>query len=232
MFVDLLTVAPTLNPAVAERAEEAYTCETSSGQRADGHRLIVVDMNLPSSQQRLWAFDLRDAKHPMLILKSKVAHGIGSDPKGEGVAHRFGNDVDSGMTSLGLYRVAERFANAEGRPAFSLDGLDEGFNDRARDRHVVFHPSAYVLEADRNAPGRSLGCPAVDVNVFAKLEKGMEGALLWIDGPETSIEHAPSLACARPERVEDAPAVCEAPTWYEVRGFDQGGRTWLPWQRS
>jgi len=198
MSIDLHHAAPALDVAVAARAQTAYTCSAQHGHAAS--RLIVIDMNLPSSTNRLWAFDLRDPKHPTLIVRSRVAHGAGSDPDDVGLARRFGNAIDSGMTSLGLYRVAERFANAQGREAFSLDGLDPGFNDQARPRHVVFHPSAFMPAGTGGKATRSLGCPAVNAAVFERLRDGLEGALLWIDGPDPSLPRAPSLACAAPPK--------------------------------
>ena len=152
-------------------------------------------MNLPSSEQRLWAFDTTDQRHPTLILRDRVMHGAGSDPDQNGFPVRFGNTPDSGMTSLGLYRIAESFVGEQGKPGFALDGLDDGFNNEARFRHVVFHPSTYVSEA--GSVGLSLGCPAVNPATFQRLAKfGMEGALLWIDGPDPTLVHAPSLSCA------------------------------------
>lgn len=200
--LDLSMAAPHLSASVAAHAEMAYRCAEEHGERA--RRLLVVDMGLPSSQQRLWAFDTTDPTRPVLILRDKVAHGAGSDPTGSGYATRFGNEVNSWMTSVGLYRIAEPFANAEGRAAFSLDGLDPGFNDEARDRHVVLHPSRYV-PAGPGLAGRSQGCPSVSQATFDKLEvAGIRGGLLWIDGPEPALAHAPSLSCAPDPNVADA----------------------------
>ncbi|MBN8884473.1 MAG: murein L,D-transpeptidase catalytic domain family protein [Rudaea sp.] len=228
-MLDLTHAAPAMSPAVAERAQAAYECHASEEGRAT-RRLIVVDMSLPSSRQRLWAFDLSDPENPTVIVKSKVAHGSGSDPKDDGMPSKFGNLLDSGMTSLGLYRIAERFANAEGRRAYSLDGLDVGFNDAARARHVVFHPSSYVQERSYGHPGRSLGCPAVDPGVFDRLDKsGVEGALMWIDGPDPALGNAPSLSCGIQVRPPQ-PAVCTAPDWFELRGGRQPNMEQATWQ--
>lgn len=202
VHLDLSKAAPHLSASVAVHAETAYRCAAEHGERA--RRLLVVDMSLPSSKQRLWAFDTTDPKHPVLILRDKVAHGAGSDPSASGYATRFGNAVNSWMTSLGLYRIAEPFTNAKGRVAFSLDGLDPGFNDEARERHVVLHPASYV-PVGPGAAGRSQGCPAVSQKAFNELkDSGVQGGLMWIDGPESALSHAPSLSCASDRTVANA----------------------------
>src|SRR5690606_36345175 len=132
--VPLKTQAPSLPAPVAERAAEAVACARASGQRVD--RLIVVDMAKKATQERLWAFDLTARAQSQLLLHTKVAHGAGSDPDKDGVAERFSNRPGSGMTSLGLFRIAEAYMGKHGLSR-RLDGLMEGFNDAARDRAVV-----------------------------------------------------------------------------------------------
>jgi hypothetical protein len=223
---DLTHVAPSLDGGVSRRAEAAYHCAAQSGRQTQ--TLLIADMSKPSAERRLWVFDLSDPTTPTLILRGRVAHGSGSDPRRAGVAERFSNAMDSGMTSLGLYRVAERYVGQQGRPAYALDGLDDGFNSAARPRRVVLHPSDYVGE--RGLVGRSLGCPAVSPQTFQRLAKlGVEdGALLWIDGPDPSLANAPSLACAdgvpAPEPLVCRPSV-ERPWWQVAVGYSSGS-TW------
>jgi hypothetical protein len=213
-ILDLSLAAPHLDAGVAIRAEAAYECAERTGEPSK--RLLVVDMSLPASQKRLWAFDTTDPKHPVLIVRDKVAHGAGSDPKDTGEASRFGNAINSWMTSLGLYRIAEPYKNESGRTAFSLDGLDPGFNSEARERHVVLHPAPYV-PVGPGVAGRSQGCPAVSAPTFRKLEKaGVEGGLLWIDGPDPALAHAASLSCAHHVPAPQAPTCQPAATFQWV----------------
>ena len=177
----LLELAPSLDASVATRALQAAECALSDGQRVD--RLLVVDMGLPSTAKRLWAFDLTDLK-PRLVLHDHVSHGAGSDPNATGKAQRFSNTPNSNMTSLGLYRVAEAYTGKHGGSR-RLDGLTPGFNDKARARAVVMHPASYV---GNGRAGRSHGCPAVSPQAMAALEQvGLTGALLWIDGPDAQL---------------------------------------------
>ena len=76
MLIDLHAAAPHLDPAVADRAARAYTCEAQHSSR-----LLVADMSQTSTDRRLWVFDLRDPSRPVLIERTRVAHGAGSDPR-------------------------------------------------------------------------------------------------------------------------------------------------------
>ena len=188
----LAIAAPHLDFGVAERAALAYTCAMERGTHAD--HFLVADMSQPSSAPRLFAFDLSDPQNPTLIERTRVAHGAGSDPRKTGTPIRFGNAPGSGETSLGLYRVAERYVGVHGK-SYRLDGLTPGFNNTARARAVVLHPAAYVRKS--GAVGRSLGCPALNPQDFTELDsKGaLQDALIWIDGPEVSLSQSPSLGC-------------------------------------
>jgi hypothetical protein len=124
-----------------------------------GHdsRLAVIDYSLPSTQRRLWVFDLARDR---LLHHEHVAHGQGS---GDNLATRFSNQHRSHATSLGLFRTAETYMGGNGY-SLRMDGLDPGFNDNARDRAIVVHGAAYAEPRSipmRGRLGRSHGCPAV-----------------------------------------------------------------------
>jgi hypothetical protein len=199
MFFDLPPVlplelaSPTLSISVSEHAEAALTCARASGTRVD--KLLVADMNRNANEKRLSIFDVSDPANPRLLFNDYVAHGSGSDPQRTGLAQRFSNIMGSSMTSLGLYKVAERYHWHGGGWSFRLDGLTAGFNTQARDRAVVFHPSNYVTE---NGVGRSQGCPAIRPELMAQLAKqGLENTMLWIDGPDQKLATAEVLNCPK-----------------------------------
>ena len=215
---DALTrAAPDLSPAVAERAALAISCmEAHSGPPS---RLIVVDMSRHANDKRLWAFDVSNPQTAELLLTDWVAHGAGSDPNRDGLPERFSNRVNSHMTSLGAYRIGERYF---GRNGWSrrLDGLMDGLNSRARDRAVVMHPSSYVRPG---SVGRSQGCPAVRQEVMSMLEReGLDDALLWIDADDAALSMA--LEHCRSERLRmqpawgDATRSCRSPSPFSDAG--------------
>ena len=136
--------APSLNTNVLNTALSAMQCALSHGAEP-AKRLAVIDFSLPSSDKRLWIFDLDSKK---LVLHDFVAHGNRS---GDNFATRFSNTNGSHQSSIGLFRTAESY---QGKHGYSLrmDGLEPGINDRARERAIVIHPADYVNPAwDQNA---------------------------------------------------------------------------------
>jgi hypothetical protein len=62
-----------------------------------------------------------------------------------------------------------------------LEGLDEGFNDRARERAIVMHGAPYVnpqIGRSLGRLGRSHGCPAVREAVAHELINRVKGGSL------------------------------------------------------
>ncbi|HTN30778.1 MAG TPA: murein L,D-transpeptidase catalytic domain family protein, partial [Pseudomonas sp.] len=63
--------APKLDKQVLIHALSAMQCAVNHGAEA-ADRLAVIDFSLPSSERRLWIFDLHSKR---LVLKDYVAHG-------------------------------------------------------------------------------------------------------------------------------------------------------------
>lgn len=149
--------APTLDRHVLALATAALQCARQRRQVAGDALLGVIDYSRPSTERRLWVFDLRQ-QH--LLFQEWVAHGRNT---GANLATRFSNDDGSYMSSLGAFAAEESYIGHNGY-SLRLKGLEPGFNDRARDRAIVIHGAPYVNEAiihSQGRLGRSLGCPAV-----------------------------------------------------------------------
>lgn len=156
----LSTAAPDLDLQVLVHAVAAMQCATSNGTPA-AERLAVIDFSLPSSERRLWLFDLQDAG---LLLNDLVAHGQGS---GDNLARQFSNIEGSHQSSIGLFRTAESYYGQHGY-SLRMDGLEPGINDQARRRAIVIHGADYVDESwveQYGRIGRSHGCPAVNPEI-------------------------------------------------------------------
>ena len=85
--------------------------------------------------------------------------------------------MESRQTSLGLFVTDDAYVGSNGY-SLKLDGLDVGFNDRARARAIVMHGASYVdpqLAATQGRIGRSWGCPALRTAVATKVIDRIRG---------------------------------------------------------
>lgn len=174
--------APELNPRVLGYALDAMRCAMQQDKIA-ADRLAVIDFSLPSSEKRLWIFDL---KKRSLLLNDFVAHGAKS---GDNLPNRFSNINGSHQSSIGLFRSAESYSGKHGY-SLRMDGLEPGFNDRARERAIVIHGADYVNPAwipRQGRIGRSQGCPAVRPEITKTVVDALKNGQLvftWYPDPE------------------------------------------------
>lgn len=154
----LSRAAPKLDRQVLELATRALACSIRhSGKISPAGKLSVIDFSLPSTERRLWVFDLSRQK---LLYEEWVSHGRNT---GDNLATRFSNRNGSYMSSLGGFETQESYVGQNGY-SLRLRGLEPGFNDNARERAIVIHGAPYVSDAlikSQGRLGRSLGCPAI-----------------------------------------------------------------------
>ncbi|UOQ65639.1 murein L,D-transpeptidase catalytic domain family protein [Hymenobacter volaticus] len=169
-----------LRPEVLERACVGYLALRHAGRIKHPSVLAVADMDLPSSEQRLWVLDLA-AGH--VLHRSHVAHGRGS---GHLRAYRFSNTKHSACTSLGFYRTEDTYGGKHGLSR-RLHGLDAGQNSNAEARYVVLHAADYVSAAylqGHGQAGYSRGCPALPPDQYRAIIKSLpQGSCLMLSGP-------------------------------------------------
>jgi len=159
----LARAAPKLDRKVLSLATRAMSCAQNGA--AAPPTLSVIDYSQPSTQPRLWVFDLA---RQTLLFEEWVAHGRNT---GGNLASRFSNENGSHMSSLGAFRTREAYVGGNGY-SLRLEGLEPGINDRARERAIVIHGAPYVSETlirQQGRLGRSLGCPAVRTAVARPL---------------------------------------------------------------
>lgn len=167
----LLRQAPELRSEVLKMALQAAHTAAQRGlvQRED--LLTVIDYSLPSTQPRLFVFDLAARK---LLFRELVAHGKNS---GGNVPSFFSNSTGSLASSIGLFVTADPYIGGNGY-SLRLKGLEEGINDMAWDRAIVMHGASYVSQAAINILGRlgrSWGCPAVRPEIAHKIIDTVRG---------------------------------------------------------
>jgi hypothetical protein len=148
---------------------------TSCAIRADAverpRTLTVIDYSKPSTEKRLWVFDLATRS---LLYEELVAHGQGS---GGNRSTLFSNEPDSHQSSLGLFVTDEAYDGKNGY-SLRLDGLDAGINDRARERAIVIHGAPYVSDGfihEHGRLGRSWGCPALRTDAAREIIDRIKG---------------------------------------------------------
>lgn len=184
-----------LSPNVFEMAMGAASCAVRSGEVGQPDTLTVIDYSRPSTEKRLWVFDLRSRR---LLYQELVAHGQGS---GENMAVTFSNDTDSHRSSLGLFVTGDPYVGKNGY-SLRLDGLEDGINDRARERGIVMHGAPYV-SADfaqlHRRLGRSWGCPALREAVARDvIDRVKGGGLLFVYYPDPEwLQSSKYLACEK-----------------------------------
>ena len=171
----LQALVPMTSRVALEAALKAWENAVRSGAVHRTDVLTVIDYSRPSTEPRLFVLDIAANR---LRFAELVAHGRDS---GENETMRFSNREGSRMTSLGVFRTAEPYVGQHG-VSLRLDGLEPGFNDRARDRAIVLHGAGYVnpaIVASQGRLGRSWGCPAVRREIARELtETIQQGSLV------------------------------------------------------
>lgn len=160
-----------LRPEVLRLALDASRAAAAKGLLGRPELLTVIDYSIPSTEPRLFTFDLETRK---LLFREHVAHGVAS---GGNVPTGFSNYEGSRQTSLGLFVTQETYVGANGY-SLRLRGLEGGVNDMARARAIVMHGAPYVNAAaarKQGRLGRSWGCPAVRPEIARRMIDTIRG---------------------------------------------------------
>jgi len=139
---------------------------------------FLIDMSLPSNQNRFFIYDLMK---DTISSSGLVTHGRCNQRWLEG--RKYSNTEGSGCTSLGKYKIGNFYIGRFGL-AFKLYGL-EATNNNAFERFVVLHSHECVPETEvSDAICQSDGCPTVSPNFLRQLEPMIKNSekpvLLWI----------------------------------------------------
>lgn len=139
--------------------------------------ITIIDYSKPSAKERFFVIDLENRK---LLYHTLVAHGKNS---GEYSATKFSNENGSLKSCLGFFITGETYSGKQGY-SLRLDGLEPGFNDKARKRAIVIHGADYVSREVANEYGRlgkSWGCPALPLNLNRQIiDKISDGSLVFV----------------------------------------------------
>ncbi|EKU91573.1 murein L,D-transpeptidase catalytic domain family protein [Bacteroides oleiciplenus] len=144
--------------------------------------LTLIDFSRPSTEKRLWVFDMKQSK---ILFTSVVSHGKNS---GTNYATSFSNEYGSYKSSLGFYLTESTYQGKNGY-SLILNGLEKGINDRARERAIVMHGAAYAdpsVVSKGGRLGRSFGCPAVPQKLSRPIIDAIKGGSVMYIYAETS----------------------------------------------
>lgn len=198
LLVRLRTSAPAIDAKVLALALEATECAVAGGAAKRPARLAVIDYTRPSTERRLWLFNLDKGT---LLKHEYVAHGRGS---GGNVPKQFSNIEGSYQSSIGLFAAAGTYQGENGY-SLRLDGLEPGINDRARERLLVMHGADYVdpVQGQRQGRlGRSWGCPALRPEATREIIDALkDGQLLFAYAQDAAwLEDSRFFGCDETER--------------------------------
>jgi hypothetical protein len=158
--------------------------------KINNNYLTIVDYSMSSKSDRLWVIDMDENK---VIFHTLVAHGKNS---GEDYANSFSNTIDSNKSSLGFFTTGETYIGQHGL-SLKLDGLENGINDKARQRAIVVHGADYVSKnfiSEHNRLGRSQGCPALPNGLSKKIIQTIKNkSCLFIYYPSADYEKRSKL---------------------------------------
>ncbi|WP_369038274.1 murein L,D-transpeptidase catalytic domain family protein [Stenotrophomonas maltophilia] len=175
LAAQLARTAPNADRRVLRLAAHAMRCALQRPELGvSAERLSVIDYSRPSTEPRMWVFDLARQR---LLFEEWVAHGRNS---GNNRTEHFSNREGSFMSSLGAFTAQETYMGGNGY-SLRLAGLEPGFNDRARERAIVIHGAPYVNPSAAQLQGRlgrSLGCPAVRLSVARPLIDALRGGTM------------------------------------------------------
>jgi hypothetical protein len=158
------SVADNIDPKVVKLALVAYQKAKQQGL-AKQDILTIIDYSKPSTERRLWVFDIKRGRE---LFNTWVSHGKNS---GDNMAHNFSNSPGSLKSSIGVFITDQPYIGGHGL-SLRIRGQEAGVNDNAYSRAIVFHGAKYVNGQTANSYGRigrSWGCPAVDQNEIKPL---------------------------------------------------------------
>jgi len=135
--------------------------------------LAVIDFTRPATAKRMWIIDIEKKK---MLLNTAVAKGeIPANPD------RVANHEPIPETNVGFF-ITNEIINDRTGTALKLDGVDDGFNDKALEREFVLYGSDEITKS-----GRSVVCPAVPTeNANAVLNALKTKSLLFIAGKDAT----------------------------------------------
>ena len=126
---------------------------------------VIIDLSRPLYERRLWLYDPESKK---VLMNVHTSHAWNS---GFLRATRFSNTSGSSTSCYGSFRTGEAYVSSfqfeESKAGLRIHGLDEGVNDAAYGRNIVFHPHYWPW-----SEGCYMTRPAVNEVLVNKIKGG------------------------------------------------------------
>jgi hypothetical protein len=169
-------LAPRIDKSVLQAALRAWDNAQRRGITVRLPYLTVIDYSRPSTEPRLWTFDMRERR---LLFEELVSHGKNT---GDNLARDFSNKPGSLKSPLGVFVTGESYTGRNGL-SMKLRGLEPGWNDKSEERAIVLHGADYVGPAVAQRMGRlgrSWGCPAVRREAAKRIIETLRGGSIVV----------------------------------------------------
>ena len=127
--------------------------------------VIIIDYTKSIDEDRLYLFDMKKKE---IILTSKVSHAYNSGKK---YATKFSNSFGTKKSCIGAFITLDSYYGQWGY-SMRIEGLDEGINNNAKKRGIVFHSNIVQKTS------WSEGCFATPPEVNKKLINLVKGGNL------------------------------------------------------
>lgn len=181
IYTEIHQAGATLSEEIFSLAFMGFEKLNAQGRLSADSILTIIDFSKSSREKRMFVVDLKAQK---LLFNNIVAHGRNT---GEEFARSFSNALNSHKSSLGFYITGGTYMGSNGF-SMLLNGVEKGFNDKARDRAIVMHGADYASDQailHKGYLGRSHGCPALPRTLNQKvIEKIKGGNCLFIYYPD------------------------------------------------
>ncbi|MEY3433597.1 MAG: hypothetical protein RL131_1533 [Bacteroidota bacterium] len=172
-----------LSEEVFQLACTGFQKLSAEGRLSNDSILTIIDFSKSSREKRMFVIDLKSEK---MLFNNVVAHGKNT---GLEYAKYFSNTPSSHQSSLGFYITDKPYQGSNGY-SLALEGIEPGFNDKARERAIVIHGAPYANEKiiqQKGYLGRSFGCPALPVSINKKIiDQIKEGNCMFVYYPNST----------------------------------------------
>jgi hypothetical protein len=185
IFEDKTDVYSFLNLSQLGLSKEAYQFAVKGfnklkeqGQLLNSSILTIIDFSQSSNNKRLYVIDLYKRA---LLFNTYVAHGKNT---GNEFAEKFSNIPGTFQSSLGFYITENMAIGSKVGLSLILKGIENGINDKAREREIIIHGADYATEdfiKKNGRLGRSFGCPSLPPDLIKPVAESIkDGTCLFI----------------------------------------------------